>query len=75
MLPSEADAYVPSSTINLIGYTSTTKSKRVAIDFAFMESDPGNIPVVFEIQFQGSHGLISLTSELSAYPEEQEVLV
>ena len=33
------------------------------------------IPVVFEILFNSDKGLIGMTSEFSAYPDEQEVLL
>ena len=68
--PSEADSYVPSSTINLLGYTSTSKSMKCAIKFAFMEKKPELTPVVFEIQFRGRLGFFELSQEYSAYPEE-----
>ena len=35
----------------------------------------GKVPVVFEIIFKGETGLLELTSETTAYPGEEEILV
>ena len=40
-----------------------------------MNLPPEKTPVVFEIEFHGTSGLFELSSEFTAYPDEQEVLV
>ena len=63
--------------IHLMGYTSTSKSFDLALDFAQigLNTIDERIPVVFEITFKGSIGLFELTSEYTAYPGEDEVLM
>ena len=63
-----------------MGYTSTSRSEKCALQFAFMASgegkeEDGTIPVVFQIKFGGACGLFELTDEYTAYPGENEVLV
>lgn len=64
-----------SKTINLIGYTSTTKNKKTALGFAFMNKAVGKKPVLFEIDFHGKQGRFELSDEFTAYPGENEVLI
>ena len=47
----------------------------VAKKFALENVKEGMISVVYEINFKKENGLFALTSEYSAYPNEQEVLV
>ena len=59
-----------------MGYTSTSKSFERALNFASFElTDDDRVPVVFEIFFKGSIGLFELTSEHTAFPGEDEVLI
>lgn len=41
------DSYLPGTTINLAGYTSTSKSIETAIIFSLSEMTEGKFPVVF----------------------------
>ena len=63
------------SIINLLGYTSTSKNFGKALSFALEDDSPDKVPVVFIIYFRKKSGLIELTSQFSAYPNEEEVLV
>ena len=50
MYPVELDGYKPGSKINLLGYTSTTRDKRIALNFATKDLGEGEkIPVVLQI--------------------------
>ena len=71
----EAESYEEGSTVNLLGYVSTSKSYDTALQFAFNDLKTDRTPVVFQILFRGSTGLFQLTSDFTAYPEEEEVLV
>ena len=75
MDPLEAEAHKVGSLINLTGYTSTSKLFETAKNFAFAECQYPQIPVILQIHFKENSGFFELTSEFSAYPEEQEVLV
>ena len=75
MDPVEADQYEIGSTMNLLGYTSTSKDFDTALNFSFQDLKSDKVPVVFKIEFRGSQGLFQLTHGCTAYPEEQEVLV
>ena len=75
MAPAEADGFQIGSLINLRGYTSTSKQFETALTFAMEGCEDQSVPVVFEILFLKTTGFFELTSEYSAYPEEQEVLV
>ena len=75
MSSQELNSYQPNSKINLIGYTSTSKSFNCALDFAFMELTEEKVPVVFEINFEGQTGLFEMSAGYSAFPQEEEVLV
>ena len=65
--------------INLQGYASTSKSRRVALDFAFGNRDPERKSVLFEIDL--TDGTISgycfqmNLIDFTAYPEEDEILL
>ena len=67
--------------INLQGFTSTTRSRETAMDFAIgklAEEDvnPEKCPVLVEIVIEGDNQLFSLYSEeYSAYSYEEEVLL
>ena len=71
----DAEQYEEGSTANLLGYTSTSKDFKTALNFAFNDLKPDKMPIVFEIIFKGSSGLFQLTAGFTAYPNEQEVLV
>ena len=59
LTPSELDAYKPHTTVNLMGYTSTSHQEATAIEFAFADlQGTSNLPVVFKIEFRGERGLI-----------------
>lgn len=82
MSQQDLDQYVPGSTINLLGYTSTSRSMERALHFALKhdielaENDcDDRVPVLLQILFKGSSGLFEMTKDYSAYPDEQEVLV
>ena len=75
MTPFEIEQYQEGSTTNMLGYTSTSKDVQTALKFAFKFLEEEQTPVVFEINFKGSTGLLQLTHDFTAYPEEQEVLV
>ena len=66
--------------VNLQGFTSSSLIKEEGVKFAldnFTSSETGGkVPVLFEITFKGNHQFFSLnSSELSAYPSEQEILI
>ena len=71
----EVADYAPGSKIQLPGYTSTSKQFEIAHTFAFNKLKDHEVPVIFEIIFNGNSGLFELTQEFSAYPEECEVLL
>lgn len=71
----EADSYLPKDTINLLGYTSTSKDINNALEFAFVERREDQIPVLFEICFKGNTGLFELKTGYTAYDDEKEVLI
>ena len=48
-----ADSYKAGETVNLLGYTSTSKRFGSALKFAYKDLHDDQIPVVFEIIFQG----------------------
>ena len=70
MLQCEVSSYTKDIKIKLIGYTSTSKSFKKALDFATVECSPEQVPVVFEIFFKGKSGLIELDDAITAYPGE-----
>ena len=65
--------------INLQGYASTTKTRGVALNFAFWNKDPERTPVIFEIDL--TDGTLSgycfqmNSREFTEYPEEDEILL
>ena len=69
------EGYKPSGTVNLVGYTSTSKDKQTALNFAFTNYSDESTPVVFEIEFHGKKGLFEMTDDYTAYPGENEVLI
>ena len=58
-----------------MGYTSTSLDIRVAKKFANFDLKDDEMPVIYEISFHGQKGLFQLTSEFTAFPGEEEVLV
>ena len=74
MPKTEVEKLEEGSITSLLGYTSTSKDFNIALEFAF-NNEKNEIPVIFEILFKGSTGLFQLTSDFSAYPGEQEVLI
>ena len=75
MQAAEVEGYDEGALIQLTGYTSTSKQFATALQFAFAECMPGQVPVVFEIIFKGKSGMIELDDDITAYPGEQEVLL
>ena len=75
MNPYDAKKHVPGSKINLIGYTSTSKQFFIAHEFAFNDLNEHQVPVIYEIEFQGTSGLFELSSGYTAFEGEDEVLV
>ena len=75
MSPFELDDYMPGSSIHLPGYTSTSESKDVAVNFAFKHLQEDMVPVLFEINFKAKSGLFVINEDFSAYPDEGEVLL
>ena len=75
MDPLEVEAYQVGGLVNLTGYTSTSKLLQTAINFALQECEYPQVPVILEIHFKKNTGFFEMTSEYSAYPEEEEVLV
>ena len=63
------------STINLLGYTSTSMCSKRALSFAFYDCNNHQTPVLFEILIKGASGAFELTKGFSAFPNEKEVLV
>lgn len=72
---SEIDTFIVGTTVSLQGYTSSSKSKDVALNFTLfnVEAD-GPIPVLFQINFYGEKGLFDM-SNASAFDGEDEVLI
>ena len=75
MSQEEIEQYQKGSTTSLLGYTSTSKTFKIALQFALVDCQVDRIPVVFQIKFKGNSGLFNLSDQFSAYPEEEEVLV
>ena len=71
--------YKPGDTIHLIGYTSTSLSAKVALNFAMSSfrrsGSADDVPVLFDIHFHEQRGLFKLSTGYSAYAAEEEVLV
>ena len=67
---SDADNYNENYKIKLIGYTSTSKLFKKALEFATEGCTPDQVPVVFEIYFKGKSGLFELDDDITAYPGE-----
>ena len=47
----------------------------VALSFSLQEVKQGQASIVYEIEFQGTHGLFEMSKGYSSFEEEQEVLV
>ena len=71
----EVDGYQVGGVINLTGYTSTSTEFDCAFEFSQQNCQHDQLPVVFEIQFLQNFGLFYLSSEYTAYPDEDEVLI
>lgn len=59
------------------GFTSCSRSLRVALGFAFNDDDPDYMPVVFSIacsNYAGPLGVVMNSEAYTAYPQEGEVL-
>ena len=68
--------------ISLQGFTSSTLSRDLGLEFALKDLQPngfsteGQVPVLFQILFKGGKQFFQLNStEYSAFPEEEEVLL
>ena len=59
----------------MTGYTSTSKTIKVANKFAVKDLKEGQVSVVYAKEFHGSKGLFELSADYTAYPTEDEVLV
>ena len=75
MSPYEIDNYVIGAKIHMCGYTSTSEDPNIALAFAFNELKDDFVPVLFEIDFKGKHGLFQLTNGFTAYEDEKEILI
>lgn len=75
MTPSQVAKYQKGQKIRLRGYTSTSTSIEVALNFATQSIKPDQVPVIFEITFQSQQGLFFMTKEYTAFEDECEVLV
>ena len=75
MSKQEVNSYQPGSRIHLVGYTSTSKSRKSALKFAFKNLKEKELSVLYRIEFKGKTGLFEMTSEYTAFPVEEEVLV
>lgn len=76
MAPAEIEKYVTGQIITLVGYTSTSKDPKVAINFATNDLGEGKEAVVYKIKFTGNRGVFFMSnSNFSAHHEEQEVLL
>ena len=71
----EINGYQIGSTINLLGYTSTSMCSKTALSFAFYDCKDHYAPVLFEILIKGGSGAFKLTKGFSAFPNENEVLL
>ncbi len=75
------DKYEEGREINLLGFTSSTLDKSMALTFAFDQNnietdDPNKSPVLINIEFVGKSPYFFLNSnDYSAFSEEQEVLL
>ena len=65
------------SPLHLTGYTSTSQSMNVALKFAFSDDhrDCDTVPVVLEMAFRSSRGMLRLGEGCTAFGGEDEVLV
>ena len=53
------------------GYTSTSKNRQVALDFATDDLDEGKVAMIYEIEFNGSMGIFFMSSrDFTAHHEE-----
>ena len=52
--------YKPGSSVNLVGYTSTSKDMQIAVGFAIHMCKQDEVPVVLEIKFESQYGFIEL---------------
>ena len=75
MSPEIVEAYAAGIPINLTGYTNCCQMFKTALMFAFKDCSDEQVPVVFQIRFNGAMGLLELTDEVTAYPGENEVLI
>lgn len=71
----EIDTYVVGSRQNLTGYISSSLDRLAAMRFAIEDVQGDQIPVLFEISFDGDKGLFQMSEGYSAYPDECEVLI
>ena len=60
--------------LTLQGYTSTSRDINVALKFAFTDCRETETPIVYKIHFETYKFHFDL-NQLSAYPEEEEVLI
>ena len=74
--PSEIKDRTEGKKICLQGYTSASKDRQVAVDFATDRIADGKVAVIYEIEFKGTQGIFFMSSrKFSAHPEEELVLI
>ena len=67
--------FVKDSKVHLRGYTSTSRVMDIACQFAINDLKEYQVPVLFEITFEGQEGLFEMSGDYSAYSSEMEVLI
>ena len=76
MNKNELKDYRPGQIISLSGFTSTSKSFNIALDFSIDEPPTADLAsVVYDINFHGSKGLFDLSNGYSSFNNEEEVLI
>ena len=60
---------------HLIGYTSTSTNRQVAMSFAVDKVPPEHLPVMYHIKYKSDRGLFDMSAGFSAYSDEKEVLL
>lgn len=71
----EIDSFTIGDKVCLTGYQSTSKSKSIAMKFAFRQLASEQVPVIFEIEFKGENGLFEMSRGFSVFPGEDEILI
>lgn len=66
----EVDTYRVGQNMHLRGYTSSSSNINVALKYALYQAQAWEIPVLFEIEFNGSQGLFAVSDEYGAFEGE-----